>query len=461
MIPRRTLLLVALVLAMGCSSSDGNTLPSQDVVADIAADLQFADAADVDVTEEEACRTLWKKTTFTSGASSHAALGKNDVLYVTGGHRVYAIAPTSGAEQWIWPDPSGTDEGYVELPEDTEQLYTPVIGAEGDILLGSQRNRLICLNKNGVGIFAVDTDGPVTGAPAILSNGNILVLSDNGQRMKVIDLGIQATGDTKNYVLWEFSGDNGTNDILPAQQPLVASLESGDEFFWVVAKGAVYRYRTDDGSLIGTTQLPEGQVATSNGILDETGAITVATGEGVANAYFMKHYLVTVDADGVLSADSPALIHEGPTKVVSLSGGRKETLLVGTNNSGFMLYSLKFGETLANFYQDSFQDVAPAVQGLDGLVYFSAFPHWIYVISEAGELVWFRKLEEPDDLIGANLAPSSPILRDDGVAIFHNGNFLHAVQCTEAGPAAVVWPRFGGNRKNTGNLADSEALKQE
>jgi len=146
----------------------------------------------------------------------------------------------------------------------------------------------------------------------------------------------------------------------------------------------------------------------------------------------------------------PAL---GATAITGLTEGLGNTWLIGTSNNGVAILFASTGEVLARHFEN-FTDVPAPVQTADKLVFSSSLPHWIHVMGLDGEVLWTLDLE--DSIRGvteATLAPSSPLVGPDGTVFVHAGNSVVALICTGAPPAAVTWPRHGGNDRNTGNLA--------
>lgn len=446
--------LVLLLGVAGCSSKQA--LPSPDTyepelppIGDIAFETGTSDT-----NLGEVCEVLWQMRTLRSGATAHLAMGKRGELYVAAYQKLYALDPAkTGKQLWVWPD-EDTVSGIGALEE---QLYTPVVGLEGAVIVGSSQNRLLVINANGKARFAVPTQGAVSGAVALsadtgdsVTRRRIVALTDEGALYLIRDL-----GQNKPYVPWSLTEEAAFANPREGLQPLIGLPDaSNHEVIWVVAKDAVHRVDLETGEVKGATPLPEGHTSTSNGILDETGRLWLLTGSNPSGNYYEASWLWAVAPDGTPEAGYPVQLYQTKTVALSLSQGIKNTLLIGTNNNGVMVYSLTTKSALWTNFK-SYSDVSQPVQAADGTMYLGAWPHWIEVYSEGGVLLWEDRLDDPEDPLGAQLAASSPLILENGDVLFHNGNVVTSIRCTEAGPADLAWPRFGGNAKNTGNLSDS------
>ncbi|GEM_PF-4541647 len=447
----RLLPIMATLLLFAACSSD-KALPAVDAAQEDqwVWEVGFENSSPGDVAGEDACTILWQMKTYRSGATAHPAMSKQGLLYLASYQKLYALDPAkTGKEVWVWPD-GDTQSGIGALDE---QLYTPAIGLEGALALGSSAQRLLVINKNGIARFALEVQGPITGAPAISADKKIVVVTDQGALYLVRDL-----GQNKPHIAWSKTGDEAFSDVLPGQQPLIGlPADNGHEVIWLVRQSSVDRFDLETGDLLGQTPLPEGHTATSNAILDDEGRLWVATGSEPAGVYYGKSWVVGVQPDGALVPGTPMATWSAPTVVIALTQGAKETLVLGTRNAGVMLFSLITSSKVWSGTK-GYQDVAPGVQAGDGTLYFGAMPHWVLVYSEGGELAWQYRLDGEGDALGSQYPASSPIVMGDGTALFRNGNVMMALKCTDAGPASgLVWPRFGGNDANTGNLADSMA----
>lgn len=439
-------------LFASCSSEPG--LPTPDVEADSPFQgdvVAFETLGDADATPSEACEILWQMRTFRSGAMAHPALGKQGVVYIAAYQKLYALDSTdTGKELWVWPD-GDTQSGIGALEE---QLYSPAIGLEGSLVLGSGLNRLLVINKNGVARWAMETEGPISGAPAISADQRIVALTDTGALYLVRDM-----GQNKPYSPWSLTGANAFANPMTGVQPLIGrTTEAGHETVWVLTKSALHVVDLETGESLQETPLPAEHTAMSNLILDASGGAWFLSGTGLQGDYYDQSWVWQVDASGAVVEGMPKLVTQEDTKTLSLSQGTKETLLIGSS-SRILVFSLKSMEVLWTGLS-GYQDVAQPAQAEDGTIYFGAWPHWIEVYAEGGTQVWEKRMDDPDDPLGAQFAAASPLILEGGTVLFHNGNVVSAVHCSDAGPAKLSWPRFGGNDRNTGNLADS-AVEQE
>jgi len=453
---RRLAITVFSFLTVTCGGEGGELPPPEEVSPDVSIqDDQPKSEIAPDVTQ--IVKPLWNLVLPTGGATSHLARSeKGGIIYATGSGKVYAVQD-SGNIEWTWPD----DDDQMDVPAIDAQIYTPAVGKEGILYMGTGLHTLLAVNKNGSGRFSLDLDGDVTGAPAIPDGGKarlVVAATDAGSIYTVKDL-----GQLKPYVLAKRVGDKAIPDPLPGTQPIVAPVAADKENEVAIILGAsnLYCFNLPDLYPLWTYPLPEGRTATSNPIMLADKSVLFATGAVPTGEYYEQHFLLRVDFYGNLMEGYPAAVdmQSKKTAIISLSQGIKDWLLLGTNNAGLVVFDMEGMSVFKSVsaQAENFMDVAQPVQGNDGLIYFNAFPSFIYVLSEQAEVLWYKDFDELDDpSIGAQLAPSSPLVLMDGTVVFHAGNFMYAVKRSDAGPSGATWPRFGGNDFNTGNFADPE-----
>ncbi len=440
------------VLLCGACGSDSNPMaPDPEIQSEIVinTDLSRGDA-DGSGTNDN-CKVLWSKTLATGGSISHPALGKKDaVLYVASGQKVFALEE-AGNIKWIWPD----DDPEWEWPGGTGieppwELYTPALGREESPIFGTNGNHIISVNKNGVHRFALKVEGSVSGAPAISDDDAcIAVTTDEGAIYVFLE---------KNQAkLWSREGTDKLQYPRAASQPLIGpkALYGGVESVLVLAYDLLVCYELESGAKRWTWPISGDQEATSNAIMDLEGNVYFVVGEDRTAGAYARSYLVRVPPEGPDGESETHLLTDIMTKVVSLTQGRLDTFMAGSDNAGLFVFDWPTKTTYWHFLaeKENFETVAQPVQGADGLVYFGAARHWLYVLTGLGEYHWHAKLETPEEDLGAILWPSSPVLSSKGIAYFHNGNYVHAVQCSDSPPADLAWPRFGADNENTGNIA--------
>jgi outer membrane protein assembly factor BamB len=443
-----TLLFCGLMVWSACSNETG-TLPPLPDLASEGVVLKNDKLAPEDAVGNALCEVAWSKTLPTGGSISHPALGKHDVVFVASGQKVFALGE-SGTVDWVWPD----DDPEWDWPAGSGvpppwELYTPALGRESALVFGTNANYVISINKNGKSRFALKTEGTVSGAPAISQEKRICIVTDEGA--------IYVVRDENQATLWQRVGEDKLQYPREANQPLVGPAALfGVESLLILAYDRLLCYALESGELRWEMPIPVDQEATSNAIMMLDGTIYFVVGEDRTAKEYARSYVVKVAPGGPEEGTETVLLTETQTRVVSLSQGLFDTLLAGTNNAGVYSYDIKAQTTYWHFLagQQNFETVAQPVQAADGLIYFGAARHWLYVVSGTGDYHWHGKLETPEEDLGAILLPSSPLLLDDGLAIYHNGNLVHAVRCTDAGPTNLAWPRFGGNNANTGNIAD-------
>ncbi len=476
---QRIVTVLAAVLAVTSCDSGSRPLPSPDVVEVIDDVCWFcSDAAPgevVDTVEGPFCAVAWSwKSTEASGATAHLARDKNGLLYASAFGRLYALGE-SGHEDWTWPD---DDDPASPVAPVEAQLGTPSLGQEGRIFVGHageggweddsqlQPPQVLCLNKGGTGRWAFDVNGPVRAAPTVLVDGDLMVLTADGTLFKLHDF-----GQDKVFKRWSIPDEPAPGahafDPLPGVQVLVDEREGVEPAAWILGVDSVsqVRWGTEDvegteievAEIAWTVQLPEGTEATSNPVLDAEGGFhfgagTTKQGDGI----YATVRILSLDRDGAwIGAPEGVSPDLGATAITGLSEGLGDTWVVGTSNNGVASLFAATGEILARHFEN-FTDVPAPVQTADKLVFSSSLPHWIHVMGLDGEVLWRLDLQDSlGGVVDVELAPSSPLVGPDGTVYVHAGNAVVALSCTGAPPAAVTWPRHGGNDRNTGNLAHS------
>ena len=451
------LMLLGALVAVACSSETAQLPPIQDIDSEFGGfKKEVADPQEI--VEQELCTTVWSKTLQTGGSISHPAVwGKSDQILVASGQKLYALED-AGKIAWTWPD----DDADWDWPGGTGvappwELYTPALGREFYPIFGTNAGYVISVDKNARARFAIKVEGNVSGAPAISGTSDS---KDEKRILLVTDLGaIYVVKDENQSIVWSWTGDQKLQYPREGYQPLVgpAALYAVESML-VLAYDRLLCFELATGKVRWefVIDVEENKEATSNAIMDIEGNVYFVAGEDRTASEYARSYVFKVPPGGPDAGVETYLLTEAQTRVVSLSQGQQKTLLAGTNNAGLFSFDLPTKTTYWNYVasEQNFEMVAQPIQGADGLVYFGAARHWLHVVNSTGDYQWHDRLDTPDDDLGAILWPSSPILLANGLAIFHNGNRVHAVHCTDAGPADLAWPRFGANNHNTGNISD-------
>ena len=454
---------VLFLSASACSacSEDGPQLaPDPDVAPDVIIFVPDKKGGETDTgTPPPACELLWQNVLTTSGASSHPALGKSDRIYVSSGQKAYALDGTpgnGGATIWIWPD------GDPAQPPSPGELYSPVLGKEDILYMGTNAAKLLALDKQGTLRFLFDVQGSVSGAPALATaiddpqiRNDVIVVTDEGAAYRVRD-----KGANKFFALWGLEGDEALANPKPGIQPIIGPASIyGEETALILTLTSLEALKAGvdgAGASLWSYPLPVGYEAVSNPIMEADGAIAFLAGTEPTPPNFKTTYLMRVAPDGTAGEGNNALVYDSTTRAVSLSQGLQNTLLIGTENAGILAFDQVGNKLLWHFIapEQNFETVAQPVQDMAGFVYFGAARHWLYAVDQVGEPLWHQKLDGPGADLGAIMWPGSPLVMSNGTVIYHNSLYVYAVQCSDSGPTALPWPRFGGNDRNTGNIGD-------
>jgi len=397
----------------------------------------------------------------TGGAGTHLALGEGGVVHVTGSGKLYTLrADKTGTYHWIWPD--NDTQGAVE-PIDA-QLFTPVVGSNGTIYMGTGDERLLAVNKGGEGRWVFELDGQFSGAPAVFKGAEkknkIFVVTDKGSLYYIKDIGQEFPYDP-----WKKQGDQGIKNPKPGEQPIIGPKFGGgddEQTIWVLSLSGMQCFDST-GYPMWEYELPAEYTATSNAVMNGEGHAFFVAGKDPTGDYYHEHYLMEVNQAGEDGEGSNVFIDLPgiTTEVVSLSIGNNDRLLMGTSNAGLIIFNQQTGKVYKHMVADeeNFLKVAQPVQAKNGFIYMGVFPTWIYVLGMDGEVLWKLDLDAFDPSIKAQLQPSSPLILSDGMVLFHSGQWVTAIECSDSGPSESPWPRFGGNDRNSGNIHDSVELE--
>jgi outer membrane protein assembly factor BamB len=442
--------LAALIAGLcACTGNQGTLPPPQDIQPEgICVGSACFDGLNTeeDTGEGQLCQVLWTTTLGTAGGTAHLALGKGDVIYAASAQNLYAIEKT-GNQLWAWPQDD--DQSGIASPG---ELYTPVIGSEGTLYMGTNAESLLAVGKNGIARFLQPLDGNLSGAVAVAQDGYVMAVTDKGAVYHIEDRGTLGT-----FMSWKMDAEEKLPDFLVGIQPVIGPAEFfGQETLLIPTRTALRAMAVEDGKKLWSRPLPDGFEITSNLMLDEDANVLFVAGREKNVEYYKESRLFQVDPNGELVVPEGFPVWDNYTRVVSLSQGIQGTVLLGTVNAG--LFSMTAATGLANWRyvpkEQNVEQIAQPLQTEDGFVFFSAGRHWVYVVSAVGERVWHQKLEVPEELIGALLWPSSPVALGEGRVVYKNSNQIKAVQCLTSGPASLHWPRFGGNDYNSGNITD-------
>ncbi len=431
--------------AVGCTGNGGYLPPDPDAQPETII-LPDGRRVEPDTGENALCDVLWTATLGTAGGTAHLALGKGDILYAASAQNLYALGK-SGNKVWTWPQ----DDAQSGIASPGE-LYTPVIGAEGVLYVGTNAQSLLAVGKNGIARFLQPLDGNLSGAVAIAEGGYVMAVTDNGSVYHIEDRGTLGT-----FISWKMEGQEKLPDFLEGIQPVIGPADFyGQETLLIPTRTALRAMAVEKGDKLWSRPLPEGFEITSNLLLDEEAHVLFVAGTERNVDYYKESRLFEVDPNGELVVPEGLPVYTTYTRVVSLSQGIQGTLLLGTVNAGLLSVTAETGAKNFHFLpkEQNVEYIAQPLQTDDGFIFFSAGRHWVYVVSAGGERVWHLKLETPEDDMGALLWPGSPVALGEGRVVYKNSNQVKAVQCLTSGPANLYWPRFGGNNHNSGNITD-------
>lgn len=357
----------------------------------------LAGAAGVEV---PVCPTVQPKWVFSSEGmtDSSPALGSDGTIYLgTFKGKLLAI----------------NDRGYKKWASSTghEIRSAPSVGKDGVIYFGCRDRKIYALTPGGRKQWEVKTGGWVDGCPALASDGSIIIGSWDGQ-------------------LYSLSGDGRTNWVYKSAGPISASAAIGLD-------GVIY-FGSHDGNFYQLDskgreawRFQTGGAILSSPALDWSGRAYFTSCDGFLYAVDGRGGLVWKVKTGSVRPSSPVL---GP-------GGQ---VFLGAHGDLWMVESSGQARRV--------QTEAETVDGAG-------------VVTSAGEIVvayrngqacaYSLSLQYLWRTVTGTVGVGSPTLSQAGTLYFPGiASTLTAVSHPSK-LAVSPWPKYQGNTRNTGNLADS------
>ncbi|NOY69328.1 MAG: PQQ-binding-like beta-propeller repeat protein [Deltaproteobacteria bacterium] len=353
------------------------------------------------------------------------------------------VQTTTLADPLLWS--FGTESGQV--------TSSPAVGRDGLVYVGIG-TRLYCIDPDtGLSLWNFQTFGNIFGSPALGPDGTAYVSSFDGKLYAV---------DTVNHIeKWSFNVGNAVYSgaaVLP-EGTVYTAFPDYKVYAFGAGDGDVL-WTAETANHISTTVsvAPDGivYIGSSNlhlyGLRPADGEMTMdypvnSAGRGV-----------TIDDDGVLyqaTGDKRLLAIEpaGPTLLweVTVKGffrtspviGPNGILYAGTSANRLHAINSRTGEILWSFTMEGGAGTAPAVAA-DGTVYVGGTDGRLYAVNgETGELIWTYRTN--------GSLESSPTILPNGSVIFGSRDGkLYALKTGNGGLAVSPWPKYRQDVANTG-----------
>jgi len=326
--------------------------------------------------------------------------------------------------------------------------YSPGIGPDGTVYIGSGGSNLCAINPDGTEKWTFEIGDWVTSAPTIGSDGTIYFGSEDEKLYSISPEG--SLNWTFEVGKWTFSspaiGLDGTIYVGSDDDNLYAVHPDGtrkwvfetDDFInsspAIGSDGTIYFGSADcklyavhpDGTLKWAYET--GETILSSPAIGSDGTIYIGSDDMYLYAINTDGSLKWMFETGGLVSSSPAIGSDGTIYVGSYDG-----CLYAVNPDGTLKWT---------FETEDIINSSPAI-GSDGTIYIGSFDNRLYAINPDGTQNWLF------DTLGWVLA--SPAIGPDGtVYIAQVDNKLCAVRSGSAGLAAGPWPCFQQNSANTG-----------
>jgi outer membrane protein assembly factor BamB len=354
---------------------------------------------------QEAGTILWSVQISTSFDGS-AAIGTDGTIYVPCfTPQLVALEPNKHVK-WVFK--TGSDI-----------KSSPAIGADGTIYFGSRDRALFAVTPQGKEKWKHPVEGWVDSSPAIGADGAIYF----------------GSWDQKFYALdpagrqhWEFV-TGGVVDSSPAI--------GADETIYFGSHDHKFYALKPDGTLKWSF-LTGGAIISSPAIATD-GTVYFTSVDGNFYALTPEGRLKWKLHTGGIRSSSPALDPKGGIYV------GVNDYIVGINADGTRRKEWEFRVYDPNY--PLYIDSSPAVTA-DNLVVFGTDPGGVAAFSVTNcQLVW-------GVFLGGSVKTPPTVAPDGTVYVGSNATKFHSVKGTQ-GLAASSWPKFRGNLRQTGRVADN------
>ena len=334
----------------------------------------------------------------TDGWVYSPAIGSDGTIYVgTKSNYFYSVNP-NGTEKWRF-------EGGDAMGS------SPVIGPDGTIYMGSWDNYLYALNPDGSLKWKFETGDGIESTISIASDGTIYV------------------GSTDNY-LYAINPDGTKKWQFKTGGRIHISTAIGKDGTIYVGSGDNYLYAVNpDGT-------EKWKLKYTDGYNDSSPAIGSDGTIYIGSRAYPVGYLYAINPDGTekwkfrtqgTEHSSPSI---GPDGTIYI--GSKDNYLYAINPDGTEKWKFETGDYVYS---------SPAI-GSDGTVYVGSSDNYFYAINPDGTEKWKYKTGESILL--------SPVIGSDGtVYVGSADNYLYAIK-GETTLADSPWPMFQHDPKHTG-----------
>ena len=348
----------------------------------------------------------------TGGTIGSPAIDGGGTIYVAahdayGGtfFKVYAIDPSSSQTDWAF--------------DFVNTAYTPAIGSDGRVYVGSEDQNLYALNPDGSLRWTFPTGDVVRSAPAFGADGTIFITTGNpyGGTGVAKLYAIDANGTEK----WSFTAEQNSDWSAPAVGP--------DGTIYAAAyNGSIYALDPADGT--ERWRFPLGGWPNFGLAVDLDGAVYVAAGEAFH----------AINPDGTEKTGWPVALGSAVATTGAPVIGADGTLYIAAVTG---LHAINPDGTKKWFFPVSAINTTPAI-GDDGTIYFSLWDRGgFYAVNADGTEQCFAATGSPTG--------SSPVISDDGTVYsgYWSGK-LYAYKGQSQGLAQSPWPMFQRDARHSG-----------
>ena len=333
---------------------------------------------------------------------------------------------------------------------------SPAIGADGEIYIVNDSNKLFALDSNGSQKWTFGANDTIWFSPCVAGDGTIYVGSGVGSLYALNPDGSQK---------WKYSFGDYINSapFLGKDGTIYASFYSG-------SSGSIFSALNPDGS-----EKWRYDVACYSGAVGGDGTIYVLSDsyklfalnssgtkkwEKDLESSSMGYSLISIGSDNtiyvVVSTKLYALNSDGTTKWIFDTQGDMITATPTIGSDGTVYVANLDGKVFAlnpdgsqrwKFDTQSAVSYSSPTVGSDGVVYVGATDGKLYALNPDGTKKW--EFQTGDDIF-----MSTPAIANNGTLyIGSTDGKLYAIQTSSLGLANSPWPRYGHDNKNTGNIS--------
>jgi large repetitive protein len=345
-------------------------------------------------------RIAWQFDTGSNIQWSSPALADDGTVYIGSTDDSLVAVNPDGSRRWAY----GTGGPIIASPS---------VGPDSTVYIGSQDKKLHAVNPDGTGKWTVETAGQVISTPAVSADGTVYVGSLDHKMYAV-----NGDGNPK----WTFTAGSTIYSSPVIGRDSTIYFGSDDKNFYALRPDGTEKWRYTTGGGIGTSAA-----------IDTDGTVYFGCGDYKFYALNPNGSLKWTYLTAWNIWSSPAIAPDGTIVL-----GLRDNKLLALNRDGTERWTLAVeGQVWSS----------PLI-GADGLIYAGCHGGMVYAVSMDGVVEW--------KAYTSGEVWSSPNMSKDGVLYAGSRDgWLYAIRTGSGGLADAPWPKFRGDRRNSGSLQET------